>query len=216
MLFLNDSLSGCPQTHSETVRRKCRSPNSCGCLARERSAHANLTHGHAKKHSLTYNSWHAMLGRCRYQNHRMAHRYINRGITVCERWQHFLADMGERPVGHTLDRINNDLSYFKDNCRWIPRYKQAENRCATKLTPEKAVEIALRRLCGEKLQTIAKAYSISPQAVGDIAKGRKWKRLSHNGGVPSRPGERSMVTRGLSVIRLGSGSLSPAQPRRAG
>lgn len=57
--------------------------------------------------------------------------YGGRGITVCERWNdfaNFLADMGERPVGMTIDRRDNDLGYFKENCRWATHLEQTQNR----------------------------------------------------------------------------------------
>ncbi len=87
-------------------------------------------HGHYR--SPTYYSWLAMWDRCRRSLHEAYHRYGGRGITVCERWRSFelfLEDMGERPDGMTLDRINNDGNYEKTNCRWATIKTQMRNRC---------------------------------------------------------------------------------------
>lgn len=63
--------------------------------------------------------------------------YGGRGITVCDRWrssfENFLADMGVRPEGHTLERVKNDEGYSKDNCVWATRLEQSQNKRGNKL-----------------------------------------------------------------------------------
>lgn len=72
-----------------------------------------------------------MKARCNNPNHPSADYYSERGITYDPAWEDFevfLADMGERPPGTTLDRENNDLGYSKENCRWATPKQQANNR----------------------------------------------------------------------------------------
>ena len=88
------------------------------------------THGHGRRgqRSPTLRSWKNMLRRCRGGHD--DHVYANRGISVCERWLRFdafLEDMGERPDGTTLDRIDNNRGYEPGNCRWLTQKGQNNN-----------------------------------------------------------------------------------------
>ena len=95
-------------------------------------------HGHCRygAETATYNSWHSMLKRCNRPEHWNYARYGGRGITVCDRWktfENFLADMGERPSGKTLDRQDNALGYSPGNCRWSTHKEQHRNKRSNRL-----------------------------------------------------------------------------------
>lgn len=111
---------------------------SCGCLKTEKTKQRMMTHGHTKnnKWSGVYQSWSNMITRCTNSSSNEYKNYGGRGITVCQRWlkfENFLKDMGERPRGHQIDRINNDKGYYLKNCRWTTPKQQARNRRTNRL-----------------------------------------------------------------------------------
>lgn len=90
-------------------------------------------HGHGRRGRITpeYHTWKNMLTRCRNPRVSDYKHYGGRGIKVCDRWldfANFLADMGRRPPGLTLNRINNNGNYEPGNCEWTTRKKQNNNR----------------------------------------------------------------------------------------
>ena len=109
---------------------------SCGCALIDFNKITKTKHGRCTSSSRTYNSWHAMKDRCLTVSNKAYAGYGGRGITICDRWknsfENFLADMGERPEGTSIDRINNDGNYEPGNCRWATAKVQANNRRAKK------------------------------------------------------------------------------------
>jgi len=104
---------------------------SCGCKRAEGKSH--YIHGMANK-SKTYSSWKNMRFRCMNERSAQWKWYGGRGIKVCSRWDDFelfLLDMGDRPKGSTIDRINPDGDYEPKNCRWASASQQAETNRGT-------------------------------------------------------------------------------------
>lgn len=112
---------------------------SCGCYKSEIRTKMNITHGNSFSSGITdeYRIYNAMLNRCYNKNQKCYKNYGGRGIFVCDRWlnsfQNFLDDMGKRPSKlYSIDRINNELGYSKDNCRWATQYEQQRNQRTNK------------------------------------------------------------------------------------
>lgn len=117
---------------------------SCGCLMRDISREKATRHG--KSQTPAYKVWCGMIERCTNPGNTFFKDYGARGITVCDRWKDFsafLADMGERPPGLTLDRRDNDRGYEPGNCRWATKTTQARNTRTTVLLEHNGVTAPL-------------------------------------------------------------------------
>src|SRR5215217_5661984 len=132
--------------------------SSCGCLRREQLATRNRTHGRAG--SPTHRTWKSLLTRCTNPKYPGYVKYGARGITVCERWrsfENFLADVGERPPGTTLDRIDNDGPYAPENCRWASLREQSLNKRSNRRVTLEGVTLTVLEWCerlGRKRATV--------------------------------------------------------------
>jgi hypothetical protein len=135
-----------------------------------------VKHGHSRgyKHTSTYSTWSHMLTRCRNRRNDSYDRYGGRGIKVCKRWlkfENFILDMGERPTGLTLDRINPNLGYHKVNCRWATKKTQSRNKLTllkitvgglTRLACEWSEDLGLRP--SEVARRVRRGWSLSRAA----------------------------------------------------
>jgi hypothetical protein len=117
---------------------------------------SKIKHGHCiGGNNRTYKSWQGMIDRCTNPNNPHYDRYGGRGISICDFWQgdngfiHFLSEMGERPAGLTLDRIDVNLGYCKTNCRWASTKEQGWNKANTRYITYKGERIALAQLAFE-------------------------------------------------------------------
>lgn len=133
--FKWECLCTCGQTTNvNSANLRNNSTNSCGCLRKKISSEKFKTHGKTK--SGTYRSWSGMKTRCFNKKSTNYYLYGGRGITVCDRWSKFelfLEDMGERPIGKSLDRIDVNGNYEPSNCQWASDEEQSQNKRKTKM-----------------------------------------------------------------------------------
>jgi len=115
---------------TSAVKQK-KSTKSCGCTMLEYCQSGKMHYKHGMEGTTEYNIWLGIKQRCLNENHARYKYYGGRGITVCAEWldfEKFYSDMGKRPDGLSIDRINNDKGYFLENCRWATPKEQANNR----------------------------------------------------------------------------------------
>ena len=137
-------------------------------------------HGCCKRKLRTkaYRAWQWMRIRCNNPNNDHYQYYGARGIIVCERWndfRNFLKDMGEKPEGLTLERIDNDKGYFPENCKWATVTEQSRNNRHTKLNPLKVqvIKKLLKESCLNQRE-IAEIFNVCSATINHININRIW------------------------------------------
>lgn len=123
-----DCICDCGEEHQVKVE-DFRYTKSCGCARKEFASRLNKKHG--MSNSKEYNAWDSMKDRCLKEHHPAYKYYGGRGISISPEWmqfEKFYADMGEAPDGSTLDRIDVDEGYCKENCRWVDYKTQNNNK----------------------------------------------------------------------------------------
>ncbi len=159
-----------------------RSGNSTGCGCASRCRTARLSHGGTVngRNTPTYESWVAMRRRCLNPASPSWAHYGGRGITICERWAgrgcfvNFATDMGERPPGLSLDRIDVNGNYEPSNCRWATDAEQAQNQRTTKMTPAMVERVIAGDLAALGHRDAAAILGVSEGAIGSVRLGRTW------------------------------------------
>jgi len=137
-----------------------------------------VVHGHARNLNPTreWVTWAGMRNRCLNSNGPKYHHYGGRGISICERWEtfeNFLADMGPKPVGMTLDRRDVNGNYEPSNCRWATYHEQNTNRRTKSLTDDEVVELKAWLSDGFRGSLLAEMYGVSRSLVSQIKHGTK-------------------------------------------
>jgi len=149
--------------------------SSCGCL-RINASQSLIIHGQANK-SPTYRSWKEMRQRCLNPKSDKWKWYGGRGIKICDQWSSymiFLADMGERPLGMTIDRIDNNGNYEPTNCMWATQLDQTRKQEKNVLTEEIASQLRVDREYGMTYQALSEKYGISKATAHRCVAGKTW------------------------------------------
>lgn len=132
---------------------------SCGCIRKEQLTKRNSKHMFSG--TPTHRTWKDMRARCNTRSNTDYANYGGRGIAVCGQWSNFivfLRDMGERPDGKTIDRIDVNGNYTPENCRWADADTQANNKRQTRLIEINGVKASLAqwsRIYGVYAKTVA-------------------------------------------------------------
>ena len=164
------------KTQANTASLNNGHKKSCGCLQTDTRAMGT----HNMTYTKTYKTWGSMIQRCTNPHHRNYRLYGGRGITICDKWLNFAGffeDMGVRPNGLTLDRIDGDKGYFKENCRWATPKEQTNNTSRNVLIT-----------CYEKTHSVSEWSRIL-----GINKKTLWNRLFRSKLTPKEAFERKIL-----------------------
>lgn len=118
---------------------------SCGCME-------SVVKTHGMSHTNIYSIWKHIISRCENKRDAAYHGYGGRGIKICERWsvfENFYADMGDKPRGKSIDRIDNDGNYEPSNCRWATSTEQGCNKRNNRIVSVNGRSVPLSQACRE-------------------------------------------------------------------
>ena len=134
-------------TEVKTAKLNNNHTKSCGCLAKTNALKHNAVE------TREYITWTNIKARCTNPNNKAYKNYGGRGITICENWlssfEQFFEDMGECPIGFSIERQNNNLGYFKENCIWASPKTQALNRRTNFIIEYQNQKKPLKQWCEE-------------------------------------------------------------------
>ena len=162
--------------------------SSCGCLRKEIAKEKHTSHGMSKLP--TYKLWMGIKKRCENPNDKAYNNYGGRGIKVYDEWhsfENFLRDMGEKPEGMSLDRIDNDKGYYKENCRWATAFTQSNNKRNNKMLTYKNKTQSMSLWATE----IGMSY--------DVLSGRIFKGWSTEKAIEAPVGKRTKITKEVAI-----------------
>lgn len=144
----------------------------------ERKTSRNARKYHGLGGTPTYRSWYSMIDRCLNPANPSWPHYGGKGVSVCERWleiDNFVADMGIRPDGTSIDRLDNAKGYEPGNCRWASELDQQRHRGNVKCSVELASKVRQAKASGQTNKEIAAWAGLDPSGISRIVCGKTWR-----------------------------------------